>query len=212
MQVPHFLILCAIMNIEYQLIVASILVGLIILILRTVVKTTIESSIKHHFNRQIEDIKQEFDERWNVLEQKDKFQLAAIDERLKTAQTAFRLSRLMSATLFDKVKRPGVIQELLDFWDSHSLFLSNKARGAYRSAMLGYANYEALHMMSRETKGDTTAHASANKELYEAFDHIQALPAALENSVDLEAMGETLDSLDGKKITALGENAGDEPQ
>ena len=193
------------MSLELALLIVICGFFLLGLYIRTFVKSTVERSIEHQFALKLEQFKQDFEADWKTRERMDRFRLAAIDERLKTTQSAFRLWRKMSVTLHNKAIRPTIIQELLEFWDNNSLYMTSEARKAFRDAMNGYMNYEYLRSMVREQREDKEAKHMATDEIMKAFEKITTLSIILEKSVDLESMGEDAVTINGKKITPFEE-------
>jgi len=190
------------------LIVVLVAIALLALYLRTLVKSTVQESVKDQFEVEWQNMRQEFEREVEARQRRDKFRLAALDARLAAYQEAFALARQMIRTLHDDEDiRHKVSIECDAFWDSKSLYLGSKARLAFRDAWSSYMSYFMLKEAHRKA-----AHSSQNKEyinearndLLKAFKKVSGLPGIVEQDIDLEAMGEEIFSLEGKRITPLG--------
>lgn len=177
------------MNIEIVILViigtAGLAIALIRVYLKSVVQTTVQESIKHGFELHRQQIQQEFEREIKTLEHRDRFRLAALDERLQAHQEAFSLALDMHITLFGEEKiRRGVLSKVDAFWRSKSLYLGNDARREFKSAIDSYYLHE---MHNRAYKRNPTD--ENEKKLEDIFNQILALTDTLAKSVDLDAMG-----------------------
>lgn len=181
--------------------VSVIIVGglsLLGLYIRTFVKSTVEKSVEHQFDLKLEKFKQDFEDRWKILDRRDKFRLAALDKRLEAHQIAFRLALEMNERLFDE-DRTEMIRKLDEFWANYALYLNDKSRKAFK---MGY-DYYFMHLIllkawkiSRDEKHE--------KQLDERFDFLQKLPSLIVEAIDLEAIENEMPAGFAKKINPLG--------
>ncbi len=175
------------------------LIGLAIFI-RFFIKSTVEKSVSHQFDLKLEEFKQDFAREITALERKDKYRLAALDKRLETHQLAFGLGIEMIHHLHDETdERIKIIEKLDNFWKNNSLYLTNKARNAFQNCYDYYQINPTLIKVWR-----TTHKEEHYKQLEERFDYFLKLPKIIAEEVDLEAMGNENQLVDGRKITPLG--------
>jgi hypothetical protein len=184
---------------ETLLIITIVFIGLLILFLRTFVKSTVQESIKHQFevernerrqefDRQMVDMRQNFEKNIFDIERKDKFKLAALEERLKAAQEAFELADLMFYNIYAQDKKE-INERCQSFWRMRSLYLSNDVRQAYKDVMFWFSYMNQLKLMFSETQ-DKPTKDEIRKQIERAFEKIQNLPKEIEKSVDLEALSD----------------------
>ena len=170
------------------------------LYLRTFVKTTVDESIAHQFDLKLEKFKQDFEKDLHTLDRKDKYQLAALDERLKVHQQAFRITWSLLESIHDEGDTRGeALRKLYDFWLDHSLYLTNDARKAYFQGLEYFRTYGLLLKVWHSNHDPKT-----EKELNEKFDYISKLPEIIAKSIDIEAMASAPMTKDGEKVTAFG--------
>lgn len=184
---------------ESLLIIAIVFTGLLILFLRTFVKSTVQEPIKHQFevernerrqefDRQMEDMRQNFKKNIFEIERKDKFKLAALDERLRAAQESFELAELMFHNIYAQDKKE-IIERCQSFWRRRSLYLSNDVRQAYKDVIFWFSYMNQLTLMFSKTP-DKPTKVEIRKQIEQAFEKIQNLPKIIERSVDLEAFSD----------------------
>ncbi len=153
--------------------------------MKTSIKSTVEYSVKHEFDVRLQEIQLNFNKEAEARERKDKFRLAALDERLKAHQQAYGLSVRFTSSLFDEKQKISLLQECRIFWDLNCLYLTTGARNAFRKAYFDYMHYDLYLSVWQE------AHSTENKtKLQEAFDHIRNTPLLIARSIDLESMGD----------------------
>ncbi|HET7153081.1 MAG TPA: hypothetical protein VFJ29_04890 [Candidatus Kapabacteria bacterium] len=159
--------------------------ALFMLWIKTSIKSTVEYSVKHEFDVRLQEIQLNFNKEAEARERKDKFRLAALDERLKVHQEAYALSVKFGSLLFNKDQRVNLLQECQKFWNLNCLYLSTSARNAFSKAYVEYMNYELYLVTWKESKTHT------NQLILErAFNHIRSTPLLIAQSIDLESMGE----------------------
>lgn len=181
--------------------------GLLIIYLQTFVKSTVSESIRHAFDIERDKMRSEFEREMKSVERKDRFRLAALEERLKVYQMGFALWRRMSKTLYDSNEEKKSIREDWNkFWDEHSLYLSNEARKAFLKAYVSYSDYTIYLQEHRSAarEGDREYLPEAKNNLLNAFNAVSTLGDVLQEAVDLEAMGGESIEVEGKRLTPYG--------
>jgi len=78
--------------------------------------------------------------------------LAAMDKRLEAHQQAYELWRKLCYRVIDVDALDGVILQCQEWWDGHCLYLTGKAREAFRSAYLDAKLIRNLRS-ARDSKG-----------------------------------------------------------
>lgn len=175
--------------------IAAFLQGLVVLY----IETRLKKSIEHKFDVKLTEMEHAFSREMADRERRDKFRLAAIDERLKVHQTAFRLSRKLLRHVHDSTEdKIPIMKECDEFWDNHSLYLTKKAREVFWRTLGDFNGYDLLMEMNRTEKS-----AKSREKLMKAFDRIGEAPGLIAGEVDLEAMGDEGQPLSGQHIEAL---------
>jgi len=112
------------------------------LYIRTFVKSAVESSVKHQFDVRLQELRQEFAREAEARERRDRFRLAALEQRLAAHQKAYRLARVMIGTLHDSREQKREIEnECNKFWDDYCLYLSNESRKSFRQVLNDFSSY-----------------------------------------------------------------------
>jgi len=170
--------------------IAFLLLGLV---LRTVVKSSVQESVKHEFEIERQKMREDFEREMAAWQRKDKFRLAALDEKLRVHQKAFCLARELCRTIRSSEEtKSNVLKRCEEFWDQNCLYLSNEARIKFREALMTYHIYDSYVESWKISKTRT--------ELTEAFDRIMRLPDIIAKGTDLEAMGDEGQPSYGNKI------------
>lgn len=187
--------------------VVGLTYGLLKVFLRTYVKATVEESVKHGFEIARLKMREEFERELQALERRDKFKLAALDERLRASQRAYAIWREMGRTLHSSPEiKAEVMTRFSSFWDADCLYLSNASREGIWKAMGAYSNYEIYTLELRaasESKVEAQI-AEAKKQKLDAFDDVKRVGALLEKDVDIDAMANEQFVIDGNVVTADG--------
>lgn len=190
-------------------IVAGLSLSLLVLFLKTSVKSNVHESIRdefktnrleiqHDFDLQRQSIQhqmeierqrnaQVFEDKWNELNRQDKFRLTSLEKRMEAHQKAFALARLLHRTVHSSSDEKRKVWESCDaFINTHFLYLTDEGREAFWKALSNHNGYAALLDLWRARPSNEKG---TSKELIDAFNTIQNLPAILLSIVDKEALG-----------------------
>jgi len=139
---------------------------------------------------------QEFEEKWRTLERKDKFRLAALDEKLKAHQEAFALARQMPNVMGSEGFDFNFYTKCNRFFDTRSLYLTHNARDAFAKAMAAVH----LYPMNAKSLPRERGHKreKAMEVLADLSNDMLILPSILSSEVDLEVPGDRLVTSDGQ--------------
>lgn len=164
---------------------------LILAALPFLLKKYVEGKLKLYFDTQLELMRQAFDLKIHNTDRKDKYRLAAIDERLKAHQCAYTLARKMASELTQTAVRTQIENECLSFWDEQSLYLSNDVRKLFWDSLFFYRFYDREN--ARIAQHEHVSPVSYKKECDEVDakrEQLHALSSIIEKAVDLEAIEE----------------------
>ena len=151
--------------------------------LKAFVKTSVQESIKHEFEVQRQQMREEFERHQNALERKDKFRLAALDKRLETHQLAFALAVEMMSSIHLIQLRPAVVEKCETFWNNNCLYLGSRSRKLFKETMNKY------FLLDLETRQGIAKSEELFKTQRELLVKTAELANVLAEEVNLEAMG-----------------------
>jgi hypothetical protein len=191
------------MSIEWIVTEIVIIVGFaaLYIFLKTFIKSTVEYSIAHEFEIKLETFKQEFARDLHSIDRKDKYQLAALDQKLEAHQKAYALARKMATTVHsaDDVKN-DFQKEFITFWDTYCLYLEESVRNHFWVSVNLYWDYKMyLYIWKKDnTKEDA-------ERLKSSFNHIISTQEIIASAVNLTAMVDEALKIDNtKNITEYG--------
>ncbi|GEM_PF-3974912 len=175
---------------DYIVIIVIVAVGLLVLYLRTVVKSTVEKSINHQFNVKLKEFEQNFTKELHSLDRKDKYQLAALDKRLESHQLAYSICNKLLEVVdsFDENLNIKASEDFKKFWNENCLYLTNKSREAVFNA---YSQYRKFRIYYRDKNSELYRESLKSGELQEIsksmIDGFNNVLNVLVKSVDLDA-------------------------
>jgi len=179
---------------------AVFVLALVRLSLKTFVKTSVQESIKHEFEVQRQQMREEFERQQNELESKDKFRLAALDKRMEIHQRAFALGQEMLPLVHAQTeKKISLLQKCEEFWNTSALYLTEEAREAFSLAKHYFGSYDIVHMVWKIDKRE-----EHRADLEKAFSAIRDLPQKLIAITDKESSGRTIYIKGDNTIDAFG--------
>jgi len=175
------------------------LLSLLAYLLRTFLKTTIVETVKHEFSAQRQEIQNDFElklqnfqhnfeERWRMVDRKDKFRLAALDEKLKAHQEAYALARQMPTVIGSEDKNNKFFLQCDKFFSTRSLYLTQKARDAFWKALSAVHMYQMFVRSLPSEPGHQRE--KALERLATLVDDVLKLPSILASEVNLEVQGD----------------------
>ena len=156
--------------------------------------------LKFSFDKKLETFRQQSAQERHDLDRIDKYQLAALDERLRAHQEAYALSLKLINTIHSNMDAKTEVQsEFSKFRDKWWLYITNEVRDAIWKAVLFHSDYHLYLEMYRDDKSEKTL-----EKLNKAFETIMVLPSVISKGIDLEVMTIGNLRLDGRKITPIG--------
>lgn len=165
---------------------AAFVFVLVRVFLKTLVKSTIEESVKNEFKLERQSREQEFAREMQALSREAQFRVSALEKRMEAHQKAFELAYKMLWTVHASTDaRLKVSSEAQSFWRRNALYLTEQGRGAFIEAFNNYQSYDVFHALWRDQPEDK----QAKENLTRAFNSIQELPTQLLRAIDAEASG-----------------------
>lgn len=186
------------------------LLGIVIIGLQAaqaILTIVFKNSLSHQFNLKLEEFKQDYQREQESRERKDKFRLAAIDERLRAHQKAYSLWSEMIRTIHsNEPEKAPINAKCNDFWNNNCLYLTNESRRMFNEAQIAYADYHMYKYGYQQARGEGNKPEidGARKDMMEAFSKVSEMGDSLLKSVDLETMASEPITSNGKIITAEG--------
>lgn len=181
---------------DYIVIIVIVAVGLLVLYLRTVVKSTVEKSINHQFDVKLKEFEQSFTKELHSLDRKDKYQLAALDQRLEAHQKAYALARKMGHSIHSNTDEKLIFQkEFIEFWDSKCLYLEENVRNHFWESVNLYWAYYLYLKIWKDNPNDRT-----KGQLEDVFNKITTTQDVIANAVNLTALRDESSNIDSKGI------------
>lgn len=115
--------------------------------------------VKHEFQVELEKFKQDFEAGLFSREQKDKFRLACIDERLKAHQEAYGLSvdMVVEAGSGNEERIKNLRDSYWNLFKTRALYLSAEARTALNRGFRSFDEYNRLNRLPPEKLGSHQA-------------------------------------------------------
>lgn len=163
------------------------------------IKSTVETSISHQFNVKLEEFKQGFTKELHTLDRRDKYTLAALENRLEAHQLAFALARKMTENIHAKQeKRQRVFEECNSFINTHFLYLDATPKQAFRDAVWNFANYPdfMFELKTAKEEDDFETMQNMRKTIENGYATIRNLPQLLIDSTQLHSL--TIEPIDTK--------------
>jgi hypothetical protein len=159
------------------------------LYLKTLVKTSVQESIKHEFEVQRQQMRQESEREQSALERKDKYRLAALDERLAAHQEAYAFSYKLIRTLeLSENEKEQTSFEGRRFWETKCLYLNNDVRKAFWESLIAYFFWAHDMSWKSELKTEEENEKEINLRKSRTREQLSKLPEIIAQAVDLEAI------------------------
>jgi hypothetical protein len=171
---------------------AGLALALIRLSLKTFVKSSVQESIKHEFEVQRQQMREEFERQQNALERKDRFRLAALEKRIEAHQRAFALARKMHFNLHNSESEPRreTSRECEAFFDTYAVYLTNEARDAFWKALTRFSYFHYQVRTLEANRGNPANYDRTFREIEEVENMLASLPGKIIGIIDKESSGE----------------------
>lgn len=156
---------------------------LVMILLMTRYKVLTEKSIGHQFDEKLEKFKQDFQKELFEQERRDKFKLAALDERLKAHQEAYAvaLDMIQKAGSEEKEKIKSVRDSYWHLFREKSLYLAPEVRTALNRGFKSFDEYNRLNAIQPGKLGENQLNRMQN-----CYEEIAGTPGEIMKATEFE--------------------------